>query len=113
MPKKKSYKLSRKSPDKYVSVTAKPRGEFRIVRSLDPVSSAKVVAGMYAVIGTAIGVAYAIMNVLAVSNLLWSIVILVISPVLYGICGLLAGLVSALLYNVIAGMLGGIRIELN
>lgn len=32
-------------------------------------------------------------------------------PIIYGICGFIGGLIQALIYNLAAGVIGGIRIE--
>ena len=32
-------------------------------------------------------------------------------PIFYGICGFVGGVIQALIYNIAAGVIGGIRIE--
>ncbi|MCB1024319.1 MAG: hypothetical protein KDB79_08010 [Acidobacteria bacterium] len=44
-------------------------------------------------------------------GIVMGIVVMIAIPILYGIMGFIAGAISALVYNIFAGMVGGIEIE--
>ena len=47
-----------------------------------------------------------------VSTIVLGLMIMVLAPVMYGLMGLIAGAIGALVYNALAGIVGGIRFEL-
>ncbi|MBU7022773.1 MAG: hypothetical protein HXS40_01300 [Theionarchaea archaeon] len=45
-------------------------------------------------------------------NLFFGVVAIVVVPIVYAILGFIAGIIMAFVYNVLAGWIGGIKIEL-
>ena len=90
------------------------------LKSIDAVSCGKLLGLMYAIIGLIIGGLAAIASLLgaagpqaqgggnAVMILGAGVGSLVIFPFLYGILGFIGGIVSAFIYNFVAGLIGGI-----
>ncbi len=87
-------------------------------------SVAKVMAGMYAVVGLVIGVIVAIMAFLgmlvspvspgggAMIFPIFGVLSIILFPIIYGILGFIGGAICAFLYNLVAGWIGGIEVEL-
>lgn len=88
-----------------------------ILRRIDPVSTAKVAGILYALLGVLIGLFMALFGSLfdAASGGgfggSFGVAAIFIFPVMYGIIGLIGGLISAFLYNLVAGWVGGIEVE--
>jgi len=94
-----------------------------VIRSIDSVSLGKVLGCLYALIGALIGGVFALISVLGIgvggngdaSAMAFAagfgIAALIIFPLLYGVLGFIGGIISALLYNVVASMVGGIEFE--
>jgi hypothetical protein len=98
-----------------------------VVRRIKPMSLGKILGVLYAVIGLIIGVLIAIVS--AVGSTMASgasthsgpnpfammagmgIAAIVVIPLMYGIFGFIGGLIMAGLYNLFAGMVGGVEIE--
>ncbi|HEX6832984.1 MAG TPA: hypothetical protein VF132_05570 [Rudaea sp.] len=80
-------------------------------------------ATIQACMGVAIGVFFAILFMLfgsliasinpnaAAAGMAGGIAMLFILPIFYGVCGFIFGALAAWLYNIIAGMVGGIEID--
>ena len=92
------------------------------VRRLDPLSAAKVLGALYALVGLIFG-AFATLMALAgvaagggdglVGGLIGGIGAIIMFPIFYGIAGLIGGLIGAALYNVVAGLVGGFVMDLD
>lgn len=92
------------------------------LKRIDPLSAGKVVGGIYAGLGLIVGAIFSLVSVLGVAfgggdivgnvGLLFGAGAVVILPILNGVLGGLMVALMALLYNVAAGMVGGIRVEL-
>ena len=92
-----------------------------IIKSFNPVSVGKVLGLTYACLGLLIGGCVTLFA-LAVRGgpggrggaeaAVLGVGAVVFIPVIYGLAGFVGGLISALIYNVIAGMAGGIEVEL-
>ena len=93
-----------------------------VLKRIGPVSCAKVVGTLYAILGIVIGVIVSL-AVLAggiASNVSRNAALgtiigagsVVFFPILYGVIGFVASLIGAWLYNVIAGLVGGIEMDL-
>lgn len=94
-----------------------------VLKSIGVMSAAKIVAVMYAVMGLIGGLFFAAIfsliptmdgagappSWLAPMAGLGSIVIM---PVVYGIIGFCVGAIGAVIYNALAGMIGGIELRL-
>ncbi len=92
-----------------------------VIRRVGPVSCAKVAGTLYALIGLVFG---AIVSLLAVGGgmmmnrtgaggmgAMFGAAAIVVLPILYGCLGFVGALVSAWLYNLAAGVIGGIELE--
>jgi len=93
-------------------------------------SVAKINAVLWFIFGLIVGVIYglffmlfgAAMSSLAperdaaamggISSVVTGLIIMVAMPMFYGITGLIAGAIGALVYNLLAGVIGGIKFEL-
>jgi hypothetical protein len=89
-----------------------------ILKRVGPFSVGKIMGGIYAVLGLFIGSIIALLSVLgatfggreALPGLL-GVAAIVIAPIFYGVIGFLSGIIGAALYNVAAGLFGGIELE--
>ena len=92
-----------------------------IVRRLGPLSLAKVAGGLYGFIGLLVGCIFELISMAggAASNrpggpvfgALFGLGAIVFLPIVYGCLGFLMSLLMAALYNGVAGMVGGIEIQ--
>lgn len=86
---------------------------------IDPVSAGKVFGGLHLVYGLFIGFIYAMMGLAMAAgggnnagmNLVIAGAALMTLPLIVGILGFLAGMLLALFYNVAAGYIGGLVVE--
>ena len=94
---------------------------FRSVRRIDPISVGSMLGVMYVFVGLIVGGVVAMLALFgiiagggeaAVGGLVLAIGAIVVLPVGYGVMGFIFGVLGALLYNVVASFVGGIRIEL-
>jgi hypothetical protein len=103
-----------------------------IVKRVAPLSVAKVAGIIYAVLGLFFGVFFSMFTLIwraslsglsnsGVSNapgfppavgLLFGAGAIVVMPVFYGVMGFVFALIGAALYNVIAGWVGGVELEI-
>ena len=90
-----------------------------IIKRFGPLSCAKVAGTLYTIVGVAIGA--------AISLITWvggfgpnnpagfggtaGLAAIVIFPVLYGVVGFVATYIGAWLYNLVAGLVGGIEMD--
>jgi hypothetical protein len=89
-----------------------------IIKSINPLSAGKMLGLTYACLGLLIG---GIVSLVALAGaagkqggaagLLFGAGAVILIPLFYGVLGFIGGLISALIYNVIAGAVGGIEIE--
>ena len=86
-----------------------------MLNRIGPLSAAKVVAVLYAIFGLVMG---AFLSVTALFRPdpggvapLWGVAAVVFFPVLYGVGGFLVTLLTAWLYNVVAGVVGGVELD--
>jgi hypothetical protein len=95
-----------------------------VIRRVSPLSCAKIGGLLYALLGLIIGACFSLVFFLlgASMNLgdegggpmlrmLFGTGAIVLMPLLYGLMGLVGGAVTGLLYNLAAGVVGGIEIE--
>jgi hypothetical protein len=91
-----------------------------VVRSIAPLSVAKIAGVLYALIGLIIGVfialaalagAFAGAEGTGIIGSIMGVGAIVAFPVFYGCIGFVSTLIGAWLYNLVAGMIGGIRFE--
>ena len=92
-----------------------------IIRRVDALSVGKVMGCLYFVFGLIAGGFFSLLALLGAAagprrgglpEVLFGVGAVVIIPVFYGAIGLIVGLISGALYNVIASVVGGIEIEL-
>jgi len=96
------------------------------LKKIDPLSFAKVQGVLGAMMGLLIGGLFSLVSIAGLAaasegsggseaelGFLFGAGAIVIAPIFYGVAGAVGGAISALLYNVIARMIGGIRVELS
>lgn len=80
-----------------------------------PKSLAKVFAALYAMVGFIGGALFALISLIAVATGAragwFGIAMLVLLPLFYGLLGALFGWLTAILYNFVAGKVGGVEVE--
>ncbi len=94
-----------------------------IVKRIGPASAFKVGLVVYAIIGLIVGVLCVLLALAGVPFLrgahirlggaLVGLLALVVCPMLYGIMGGIFAVITALLYNLAAGWIGGLEVETN
>jgi hypothetical protein len=94
------------------------------IRRIGPLSLAKVLGVLYAAIGLVIGAILALAGLVGAGlngsaeaggpliGLTFGVGAIVFLPLLYGVLGVVLGLVIGALYNVVAGAMGGIEVEI-
>ncbi len=91
------------------------------VKSIDALSAGKLLGTLYALLGLIVGAFMSLIALLgaavggdaALGRFVGGVGAIVIIPILYGVMGFIGGLIGALLYNVVAGMVGGIRFDVD
>ena len=96
-----------------------------VVRRIGALSLGKVIGILYALLGLIFGAFFALFSLLgaaigvansqssdAVASLPFGVGSVVFVPIVYSILHSVLGLITALLYNLVARMVGGIQIEL-
>jgi hypothetical protein len=92
-----------------------------IIKRIAPVSCAKITGTLYAILGLVLGAVFSLVSLaggfasranagLGIGALLGTAAI-VVFPIFYGLIGFLTTLIGAWLYNVLAGMVGGIQMD--
>lgn len=96
-----------------------------VISRIDPLSVAKVFGALYACLGLAFGAVVSLIATVgglagglanespagAMFGVLFGAGAIVVLPVFYGVMAALMSAISALIYNGLARMIGGIRIE--
>ena len=95
-----------------------------VLRSIGVMSAAKIVAVMYAIMGLLGGLMFAaIFSLIPLSMQgpdappswlapMFGVGSIVIMPVVYGVIGFCVGALGAVIYNALAGMIGGVELRL-
>lgn len=97
-----------------------------ILRRIRVGSAAKVIGTMYAVLGLLVGLCLALISMVSSGFLAgaeseglpswfgaaFGVGAIVVLPILYGVIGLLLGAIGSAVYNLVAGMVGGLQLEL-
>jgi len=94
------------------------------IRSVGVLSVGKIFGTLYAILGLLIGLVFALIAAVGGAAALnqqgakapfpgaaLGVFAIVVFPVCYGIAGFIGGLITAGLYNLVAGMVGGIEVE--
>ncbi len=92
------------------------------IKKIDVMSAAKVEGLIGAVIGLVLGVIFALFGAVASSfvggregmgmMIGGGLGAIILMPIMYGIGGFIGGAIGAFVYNLVAGWIGGIQIEL-
>ena len=90
-----------------------------VIKRVAPVSVAKVAGSLYAFLGLCFGALFSLLSMAGSAfggessglGALLGVGAIVAFPILYGGFGFIFTLIGAALYNLIAGMVGGIEIE--
>ena len=98
----------------------------KVLRGVGVFSAGKMAAVLYAVIGVVVGIILAALSSLgALASLaggergagafgmFFGVGAIIICPILYGVIGALVWMLLAVLFNVAAGMIGGIELEVD
>ena len=93
-----------------------------VVRQIGVVSVGKIYGAISAAIGLLVGIGFALASMVglglagedgsAVFGAVFGVGSIVFFPLLYGAMGFVGGMLGALLYNVFAGMVGGVSVQL-
>lgn len=96
-----------------------------VVKHVNPLSVAKVLGILYALLGLIGGAIFALIATIGgafipsdvdggsgLFGAMFGVGAIVFLPIFYGLLGAIGGLIGAALYNVVAGMVGGIEIDL-
>lgn len=97
-----------------------------VVRKFGVLSVGKIMGALYALLGFVLGIFAALFSLIGSavgmmnsdsSTMFGSLFVgvgsIIFLPLVYGILGFIFGLISALLYNVVARFIGGIEIEVD
>lgn len=96
------------------------------IRRFGVLSVGKVMGMVYALIGLLAGAIFALMSLVgmgigsavsqdaggALPGALFGVGAIILLPIFYGILGFVGGIISSAIYNLVAGMTGGIEVEL-
>ncbi len=92
-----------------------------VIRRVGPLSAAKIAGMLYALIGLVIGAFISLIGIAgslgsnelegAALGAVFGAGAIVIAPILYGCLGFVTTLIMAALYNLLAGAVGGIEID--
>lgn len=93
-----------------------------VVKSIGVLSLAKLLAALNAAFGLLFGLVFALLSLIGAGfaqsgpeglfALVFGVGGVVILPIVYGVLGFLSGALTGALYNVFAGLAGGIELEL-
>ena len=90
-----------------------------VINRVGPLSSAKVVGLLYAIIGLVFGAIISLVAAMGTfghsggaAGPFFEIAAVVFAPVAYGIMGFVMTLIMAALYNALANLVGGVEIDL-
>jgi hypothetical protein len=92
-----------------------------VIKRVGPLSCAKVVAALYMIVGVVVGALISLASMAGgmVSDEPWvaglgaavGIAAIIVLPIVYGSLGFVATLIGAFLYNIAAGIVGGVEID--
>lgn len=95
-----------------------------VIRKVDPLSVGKIAGLLYAIIGLLFGALFSLIAMAGATfaasageeapfiGLLFGAGAFIVLPIVYGVMGFIMTAIMAVIYNVLAGMVGGIRVEL-
>lgn len=88
-----------------------------VINRVGPLSCAKVVGLLYAILGLVTGAIISVVSPMLArarpdAGPFFGVAAIVVFPVLYGIVGFVMTAIIAWLYNALAGLIGGIEVDL-
>jgi|TARA_B100002003_G_C13875154_1_gene427591 hypothetical protein len=93
-----------------------------VLKSIGVFSMAKMMGALYATAGFLVGLLFALMSVVGAGfadtgaegflALVFGVGAVIIFPVFYGVMGFLAGALMSVIYNFVAGVAGGVELNL-
>lgn len=93
-----------------------------VLRRVDPISAGKISGAIYLFIGLIVGAIFSLISLLGMAaagtreaglmGAFFGVGAIVIFPIFYGLIGFLATLISAAIYNLVAGWVGGVVLDL-
>ena len=96
-----------------------------VLKKVGVLSCGKVLGILYALLGLLIGAVVSLLSIVGAAigsangesaeaflGLLFGVAAIVAMPLLYGGMGFIGGLITAALYNLVAGFVGGLEVEL-
>jgi energy-converting hydrogenase Eha subunit A len=91
--------------------------EYKEFKKLHALSIGKIQMILWAVMGLIVGILNTIMgffvqNVPAEQAFVYNPINIVLMPIIYAIVGFVSGWIGALIYNLIAKMIGGIKVKI-
>ena len=96
-----------------------------VIRRIDPLSVGKVAGLLYAVIGLIIGALISVVAMAGASlagqagesvpivGMLFGAGAIIVLPIVYGVAGFIGTAIAAAIYNLVAGVVGGIRVDVD
>ena len=92
-----------------------------VIRRIGPLSLAKVSGVVYALMGFIFGIIFSLVSMVGgammprenggMMGMIFGVGAIIALPIFYGILGFVMSFIGAVLYNVVAGWVGGIEIE--
>ena len=91
-----------------------------VINRVGPVSFAKLAGTLYAILGLIIGALFSLVAMMGGMmmgqsgggyGMIFGVGAIILFPILYGVCGFLISLIGAALYNLAAGIAGGVEID--
>ena len=93
-----------------------------VINRVGPVSCARITGTLYAFLGLFIGACFSVISMVAgaaagkdmpFGGVLFGVGAIIFFPLLYAAIGFIGTLIFAWLYNVVAGMVGGVEIDVS
>lgn len=82
------------------------------IRNIDPVQAAKVVAVLYLILGLVLIPIFLFLTFMDSNAFGLGMGFMIFIPVMYAVVGFISTIVMCALYNLVAGWVGGIEVEL-
>lgn len=94
-----------------------------VIRRVDPLSVGKIAGLLYAIMGLVFGAVFSLIALAGATfaasageeapfvGLIFGAGAVIVLPVVYGVMGFIMTAIMAVIYNVLAGMVGGVRLE--